>query len=88
MANTSGQSNASDTGDWSNNSNNKEMNSGANSSATENGLLESDNKGNEDGWRDSEPHIQKSETEGKGVNPGRTPGKAEGVEDAEERGNQ
>ena len=37
---------------------------------------------------DSEPHIEPSETEGKGVNPGRTPGKAEGVEDAEERGNQ
>ena len=85
MANTFGQSNANETGDW---SNNKEMNPAANSSATENGLLESDNKGNEDAWRDSEPHIQKSETEGKGVNPGRTPGKAEGVEDAEERGNQ
>lgn len=63
------------------------MNPAANSSATENGLLNSDNKGG-DTSRDSEPHIQKSETEGKGVNPGRTPGKAEGVEDAEERGNQ
>lgn len=37
---------------------------------------------------DSKPHIEPSETEGKGVNPGRTPGKAEGVDDAEERGNQ
>ena len=85
MANTSGQSNANDTGDW---NSNKEMNPATNSSATEDGLLETNNKGNEDTWRDSEPHIQKSETEGKGVNPGRTPGKAEGVEDAEERGNQ
>lgn len=38
--------------------------------------------------QNSKPHIQKSETEGKGVDPGRTPGKAEGVDDAEERGNQ
>ena len=81
MANTSGQPEANDTGDW---NSNKEMNPASNSSATENGLLESDSpKGN-----DSEPHVQPSETEGKGVNPGRTPGKAEGVEDAEERGNQ
>jgi hypothetical protein len=85
MANTFEQSDANDTGDW---NNNKEMNPAANSSATESGLQESDDKGSEEARLDSEPHIQKSETEGKGVNPGRTPGKAEGVEDAEERGNQ
>jgi hypothetical protein len=85
MANTFEQSDANDTGDW---NNNKEMNRAANSSATESGLQQSDDKGGEEARLDSEPHIQKSETEGKGVNPGRTPGKAEGVEDAEERGNQ
>jgi hypothetical protein len=84
MANTSGQPDANDSGDW----NNKKMNPAANSSVTEDGLSETDNKGSKDARHDSEPHIQKSETEGKGVNPGRTPGKAEGVEDAEERGNQ
>ena len=85
MANNQGTSNANDAGDW---SSNKEMNPAANSSVTENGLLESNSQGGDDSWRDSEPHIQKSETEGKGVNPGRTPGKAEGSENFEERGNQ
>lgn len=85
MANAQGQSNANDTGDW---NSNKEMNPAANSSVTEDGLLESDSQDGESSWRDSEPHIQRSETGGKGVNPGRTPGKAEGVEDAEQRGNQ
>ena len=85
MTNTFGQSDANNGGDW---ISNKEMNLAANSSGTEDGLLETDNKGNEDASRDSEPHIQKSETDGKGVDPGRTPGKAEGVEDAEDRGNQ
>ncbi len=37
--------------------------------------------------RDSEPNMQKSETESETVNPGRTPGKAEGVDDPEETGN-
>ncbi len=83
MAGTFG--NANDTGDW---NSNKEMNPAANSSVTENGLLETNEKGNEDAWRDAEPHIKKSETDGEDVNPGRTPGKAEGVEDAEEAGNQ
>lgn len=83
MANNQGTSN--DIGDW---SNNKEMNPAANSSVTEDGLLESNSQDGEDSWRDAEPHIQKSETEGKGVNPGRTPGKAEGSENFEKRGNQ
>ena len=84
MANTFGQSNADDTG---NRNSDKEMNSAANSS-TDKTVSETENKSDDKASRDSEPHIQKSETEGKGVNPGRTPGKAEGVEDAEERGNQ
>ena len=83
MANNQGTSN--DIGDW---SNNKEINPAANSSITEDGLLESSSQDGEDSWHDAEPHIQKSETEGKGVNPGRTPGKAEGSENFEERGNQ
>jgi len=85
MANNQGISNANDASDW---SSNKEMNPAANSSVTEEGLLESNSQDGADSWRDSEPHIQKSETEGKGVNPGRTPGKAEGSENFEERGNQ
>jgi hypothetical protein len=85
MANEQGQSKANDTGDW---NSNKEMNPAANSSVTEDGLLESSSQDGEDSRRDSEPHIQKSETDGKGVNPGRTPGKAEGSENFEERGNQ
>lgn len=76
MANTFGQSDASETSD-------SDSKRGSNS-ANENGLTESDSQNGDD----SEPHVQPSETGGKGVNPGRTPGKAEGVEDAEERGNQ
>jgi hypothetical protein len=85
MANNSGQSKANDTGDW---SSNKEMNPAANSSITENGLLESNSQEGEQSWRTSDVNIQNSETGNKSVNPGRTPGKAEGVEDSEERGNQ
>lgn len=85
MANTFGQSNANVGGDG---NSGKEMNTAANSSITNDDFSDMNNKGSEDAGRDSKPHIQKSETEGKGVNPGRTPGKAEGVEDAEERGNQ
>ena len=85
MANNFGQSKANDTGDW---SNNKEMNPAANSSVTEDGLLESSSQDGEQGWRNDEVNIQNSETGNKGVNPGRTPGKAEGVEEPEKRGNQ
>jgi hypothetical protein len=83
MANTFGQSTANDTGDW---NSNKEMNPAANSSVTEDGLLERENKDGDETWRDAEPHVEKSET-GSDVNPGRTPGKAEGVEDPERTGN-
>jgi hypothetical protein len=85
MANNSGQSKANDTGNW---GSNKEMNPAANSSITENGLLESNSQEGEQSWRTSDVNIQNSETGNKSVNPGRTPGKAEGVEDSEERGNQ
>ena len=72
MANTSGQSNVDAQRD------DKELNfSDTGAGSTGGGTR-----------KDSEPHIQPSETEGKSVNPGRTPGKAEGVEDSEERGNQ
>lgn len=85
MANNPGQSKADDTGDW---SSNKEINPAANSSVTDDGLLESDSQNGEQSWRTSDVNIQKSETGNKSVNPGRTPGKAEGVEDSEEKGNQ
>lgn len=75
MENTIGQSNASESGEHSGKSE-------ADLSAAGNGRTDEDSK------QDSKPHIEPSETEGKGVNPGRTPGKAEGVEDAEDRGNQ
>ena len=85
MANEQGQSKANDTRDW---GSNKEMNPAANSSVTEDGLLESDSQDGEKSRRDAEVNIQDSETGNKTVNPGRTPGKAEGVEDSEESGNQ
>ncbi|HEX6126459.1 MAG TPA: hypothetical protein VFZ23_13875 [Pyrinomonadaceae bacterium] len=67
---TTGKAQANDTGDW---QNNKEMNPGQNSSVTEDGLLEDANTRTAGGdWRGEED----SETTG---DPGRTPGKAEGV---------
>jgi hypothetical protein len=55
---------------------------------TENGLLDADSQNGEARWRDSEVNVQNSETGSKSGDPGRTPGKAEGVDDPEESGNQ
>ena len=72
---TFGSKAANDTGDW---QNNNEMNPAANSSATEDGLLEDRrDQSTADG-------AYKDDT----GDPGRTPGKAEGVEDPEEDGNE
>ena len=74
--NTTGKAQANDTGDW---ASNKEMDPAADSSVTEDGLLEDDNTKSAGGdWRDEDDEA---------VNPGRTPGKAEGVDDPERSGN-
>ena len=85
MANNPEKSMANDTGDG---SSNKEMNQVANSSVAEDRLLESDSQEGKQSRRTTDVNIQNSETGTKSVNPGRTPGKAEGVEDSEEKGNQ
>ncbi|MEP7212449.1 MAG: hypothetical protein ABI791_05220 [Acidobacteriota bacterium] len=51
MAITGINSKANDTGDW---NSNKEMNPAANSSVTENGLLEDESRGDGDSWREDE----------------------------------
>jgi hypothetical protein len=76
---TFGKAQANDTGDW---QNNKEMNPAANSSVTEDGLLEDDNTRTAGGdWRGE------ADNDAGTGDPGRTPGKAEGVEDPERQGN-
>jgi|SRR5215204_2786764 len=68
LMSTTGKAQANDTGDW---SNNKEMNPAADSSVTEDGLLEDDNTRTAGGdWR--------TEDDEETGDPGRTPGKAEG----------
>lgn len=89
-------SKANDTGDW---GNNKEMNPMANSSVAEDPLLE-DESYKEDTWREEDgtesamavgtaarktPSTSDTTITG---DPGRTPGKAEGVEDPEIEGNE
>ena len=75
---TFGKAQANDTGDW---QNNKEMNPAANSSVTEDGLLEDENTRTAGGdWRGEDDDDSTGD-------PGRTPGKAEGVEDPERQGN-
>jgi hypothetical protein len=94
MANTGINSNANDKGDW---GNNKELNPAANSSVTENGLLEDESRGTADSWRESRDvdhgisagvAAQKAPDAGTTGDPGRTPGSAEGVDDFEETGNE
>ena len=92
MASNSGISKANDTGDW---GNNPEMNPVANSSVTEDTLLEDENtKDAGRSWRDGQSGTatgtaaQKSPDTGTTGDPGRTPGKAEGVEDPEIEGNE
>ena len=89
MAITGINSNANDKGDW---TSNKEMNPAANSSVTENGLLEDESRGSGDSWRDtpssSGTATRRATETGKTGDPGRTPGSAEGVEDFEKTGNE
>ena len=76
---TTGKAQANDTGDW---QNNKEMNPSQNSSVTEDTLLEDENTRSAGGdWRGEDD----SETTG---DPGRTPGKAEGVDNFQRTGNE
>ena len=70
MANTFGQAEEKDKTEW---HNNKEMNPAANSSVTDEGLLESD-KGSNAAWRGANVGEESGD-------PGRTPGKAEGEDD-------
>lgn len=67
MANTFGQAEEKDKNEW---HNNKEMNPAANSSVTDEGLLDSD-KGSNASWRDANIEEESGD-------PGKTPGKAEG----------
>jgi len=91
---TFNNSSANDKGDW---QNNKEMNPAANSSVTENGLLEDESRGTADSWRESSESdkgsssvaaAKKAPDSSQTGDPGRTPGSAEGVEDFEKTGNQ
>ena len=76
---TQAKTQANDTGDW---SNNKEMNPASNSSVTEDGLLEDENTRTAGGdWRGEEDDATTGD-------PGRTPGKAEGVSEFDRTGNE
>ncbi len=93
MSTSFGKSKANDTENW---QNNKEMNPAANSSVTAEDALQTDEE-TADSWRDANfgneekgvsagaVSVRQSET-GRG-DPGRTPGKAEGVDDPEKEGN-
>ena len=97
MSSTFGKSAAKDVGNWTNNS---EMNPATNSPVTEDSVGRSGDEENAQGWRDRNAgdadhgisagavSVQESETHSGTHDPGRTPGKAEGVEDPEEKGNQ
>lgn len=56
--------------------NNKEMNPAANSSVTDDGLLESDAQDGDKSWRDADVNDESGD-------PGRTPGSAEGEDKPE-----
>ena len=97
MSSTFGKSAAKDVGDWTNNS---ELNPATNSPVTEDSVGRSGDEENAQGWREDNignaDHgvsagavaVQDSETGSDTDDPGRTPGKAEGVDDAEHRGNE
>lgn len=90
MDNSTANKMANDTGDW---RNNKEMNPAANSSITEDGLLEDDDsRAAGDTWRETPPvpdHGISAGTVAQNTgDPGRTPGTAEGVENPERKGNE
>lgn len=92
MNGTTGKSAAKDVGDWTNNS---ELNPATNSPVTEDSVIA---EGMDDAkeWRDenftdSDRGVSAGAVavnESKTGDPGRTPGKAEGVEDPEDRGNE
>ena len=96
MNGTFGKSAAKDVGDWTNNS---ELNPATNSPVTEDSVIA---EGSDDAkeWRDDNfansdkgvsagaVSVHESETHSGTKDPGRTPGKAEGVEDPERRGNE
>ena len=96
MNGTFGKSAAKDVGDWTNNS---ELNPATNSPVTEDSVIAEGND-NAKEWRDDNfansdrgvsagsVAVQDSETGAGTEEPGRTPGKAEGVEDPEESGNE
>lgn len=95
MNGITGKSAAKDIGDWTNNS---EMNPATNSPVTEDSVIaegldeakewRDDNFANSDkGVSAGAVSVQQSETHSGTKDPGRTPGKAEGVENPEERGN-
>lgn len=96
MNGTTGKSAAKDVGDWTNNS---ELNPATNSPVTEDSVI-AEGSDNAKEWRDDNfansdkgvsagaVSVQDSETRGGTDDPGRTPGKAEGVEDPERRGNE
>ena len=97
MSGTFGKSTAKDVGDW---GNNKEMNPASNSAIVEDSIAGSEEESTAEGWRDDSfedsdkgvsagaVSVHESERQTKSGDPGRTPGKAEGVEDPEERGNE
>lgn len=94
MATTGNNSKANKIGDW---QSNKEMNPAANSSVTENGLMEDESRGSGDSWRQSRDvdhgisagvAAQKAPDSSTTGDPGRTPGSAEGVEGFEKSGNE
>ncbi len=70
MGNTFGQAEEKDKSGW---HNNKEMNPATNSSVTDEGLLDSEERG-DTSWRDADVNKESGD-------PGRTPGKAEGDDD-------
>ena len=97
MNGTSGKSAAKDVGDW---ENNKEMNPAANSAIVEDSIGDSEEESTAEGWRDDNfansdrgvsagaVSVHESEKESGTGDPGRTPGKAEGVENEEKIGNE
>lgn len=96
MSSTFGKSAAKDVGDWTNNS---ELNPATNSPVTEDSV-KAEGMDNAEEWRDEGSEgqvggssagrvaINESETRDKTGDPGRTPGKAEGVDEPERRGNE
>ena len=96
MNGTFGKSAAKDVGDWTNNS---ELNPATNSPVTEDSVL-AEGQDNSKEWRDENignadrgvsagaVAVHDSETDTGTDDPGRTPGKAEGVEDPEDEGNE